>query len=390
MTTDIQYITHPKDFEKAISSLSKQKQLFIDLEFDKNHFRYGFNLCLMQIFDGVSTCYLIDPLSEIDISKIFPVLANENIQLVCYAFNEDMRLLHHIGVAPKNILDLSIPIRLLNYDMLSLNNALVEFLEDGEYAEKITGQQKSNWCLRPLTQKQKEYAQEDVIFLPALQHQLEEKIKNMGREKWVREEMMAFEKHDWNNGSSTRYLTPKDKKSLTLREWIRFKKLMHYREDLAQSLNRPTYKVISKNLLITLSKAPQLADSDTSYKGIHPKLKTKELKEKFQMLLKKAEKEIEKNNIPVGATSKEIRSEEERKRLKQQKKRVQHLTDSFFLPIKEKMKQEYGIHFSNYFLSNRKIKDYSTQEQRLLPYQKKLIVKIANELNLILPEVITN
>lgn len=388
MEIDIQYIDNKEGLEKAVQALSQREQIFIDLEFDKNHFRFGFNLCLMQIFDGDSTCYLIDPISEIDITKIFPVLENENIQLVCYAFNEDMRLLHHIGATPTNILDLSIVPRLLDYDMLSLNNALVTFLEDERFDEKKSSQQKSNWCLRPLNEQQKVYAKKDVIYLPLLHNKLKKKSAEMGRENWVEQEMDAFEKYDWDKGSIANYLTKKDQKLLTLREWIRYKKLMEYREQLAESLNRPTYKVLDKNLILTIARAPQLANSERSYKGIHPKLKLNVIQEKFQSLLKEAEAEINQDNIAIDAPSISFLSREEKGELKQQRHQVNFLNDSFFLPIKEKMKEEYGVFLSNYLLSNRKVIEYSTNEQKLLPYQKELIIQIAHQLNLPLPQII--
>lgn len=387
MSIDIRYIDNNKDFEEAIHSLSQLKQIFIDLEFDKNHFRYGFNLCLMQIFDGDSTSYLIDPLSDIDITKIFPLLEDENIQLVCYAFNEDMRLLHHVGATPKNILDLSIIIRLLDYDTLSLNNALITFLKDETYAPKKASEQKSNWCLRPLSEQQKIYAQKDVIFLPKLSDQLKKQISVMSREDWVKQEMKAFENYCWNNGTIAHFLTKKDQKQLSLKEWIRFKKLMQYREQLAQSINRPTYKVLDKMIILTIAKDPQLADIDKTYRGMHPKLQIDKVKETIQTILKEAEAEINSNNISIDAQSITLLSKEDKEELKLQKQRIQYLTDSFFLPLKEVIKVEYGIFFSNYFLSNRKIKDYATNEQRLLPYQEELVLRIANQLKLSIPQI---
>lgn len=388
METTILYIDNHENFEKAVQSLRKRKQIFIDLEFDKNHFRYGFNLCLMQIFDGDSTCYLIDPVSEIDITKIFPILEDNNIQLVCYAFNEDMRLLHHIGAVPKNILDLSIIIRLLDYDTLSLNNALATFLEDESYAVKKSSQQKSNWCLRPLSEKQKIYAKKDVIFLPELCNRLKKKTIDYAREDWVEQEMKAFENHNWNEGAVANYLTKKDKKLFTKGEWTRFKKLMKYREQLAQSLNRPTYKVFNKQIIINIAKNPKLANSDHTYKGIHPKLKLNEIKKPIQHILKEAEEQIKEEGIAVDDPSKEMLSQEEKLFYKQQRNRIQSLTDLFYLPVKEKMKRDYGVNLSNYLLSNRKIKEYASNEQELLDYQKELIVQIANQLELTLPQTL--
>src|SRR5690554_2430340 len=167
MRPNIQYINDKEGFEKTVAILSSKEAIYIDLEFDKNHFRYGFNLCLMQIFDG-ETCYLIDPLPDLSIEPIFPVLEDKNIQIVCFAFNEDMRLLHYLGARPNNILDLAIATRLLNYNTLSLNNTLAVFLEDEKYITEKTSQQKSNWFQRPLTDQQKQYAAEDVLYLPNL------------------------------------------------------------------------------------------------------------------------------------------------------------------------------------------------------------------------------
>src|SRR5690554_7245294 len=109
MKPNIQYIDNKESFEKAISILSTKKEIFIDLEFDKNHFRYGFNLCLMQIFDG-EICYLIDPLTEREIEHIFPVLENQDIQIVCFAFIKDIRFFILLVEKPIIILNLQLPI----------------------------------------------------------------------------------------------------------------------------------------------------------------------------------------------------------------------------------------------------------------------------------------
>jgi len=145
MESKIEYIDDQNSFKEAISKLALSDKLYIDLEFDKNHYRYGFNLCLMQVFDG-NTCYLIDPLGNLNIESIFPILENPKIEKVCFAFGEDIRLLHHIGCQPKNVLDLAVVRTLLNKPTLSLSNSLVEELG----LEAQSSQQKSNWFARPL------------------------------------------------------------------------------------------------------------------------------------------------------------------------------------------------------------------------------------------------
>src|SRR5690554_365593 len=387
MDSHIEYITSKEDFEKAIAVLSTKESIYIDLEFDKNHFRYGFNLCLMQIFDG-EICYLIDPISDIEINAIFPILENENIQIVCFAFNDDMRLLHHLGARPNNILDLAIATRLLDYDTLSLNNTLSIILDDESYAVGKSSQQKSKWFQRPLTDQQKLYAAEDVLYLPLLRKELKKRIQEVHKEDWLAQEMTAFENYDWSNGAVVEYLTTKDRKQLSLREWIRFEKIMNYRETLAESLSRPTYKVLDKKIVFDLAKFPKKIDQWTSLRGIHPKFKNKETQAKVMELLAAAEQEISENKITMGQSSIPPLSKEERLEMSQRRKRQQYFKESFFLPIKELVKNELGENLSNYFLSNRKITDIINKDQALLPYQKTIIINSAKQLNLPIPDFI--
>ena len=87
---DKKVITQQVDLNECITQLEAVSQFSIDLEFDKNHFRYGFNLCLMQIFaNGI--CYLIDPLSEeLDIKTIFPVIEDPTKEKIVFSRQQDL------------------------------------------------------------------------------------------------------------------------------------------------------------------------------------------------------------------------------------------------------------------------------------------------------------
>jgi ribonuclease D len=384
MKSTIEYIDNAVAFEEVVKILSKKSEICIDLEFDKNHFRYGFNICLMQIFDG-DVCYLIDPLKGLNIDLIFPVLENPAIQLVCFAFNEDMRLLHHLGARPNNIVDLGVAMRLLNYETLSLNNSILAILGEDFPIDTKTSQQKSNWFQRPLTEQQHIYAAEDVFHLPALKKELIQKLDVSGRNGWFAEEMEAFGNYDWSGGDKVAYLTKKDQKMLSLREWIRFEKIMHYREELGASLSRPTYKVLDKKLAFFLASTPKKVTEWTTMKGVHPKLKVPQVQKKIEALLAEAEQEIKENKITADQSSIPPLTNEQKLIINQRRNRVQKVKDSFFLPIKEELKTELGENYSNYFLSNRKMVEYVTGEQVLLPYQKVIIENTAKKLGLALP-----
>ncbi|RFC55617.1 ribonuclease D [Brumimicrobium aurantiacum] len=384
MKPNIQYIQTNAELATVVETLLKKKEIFIDLEFDKNHFRYGFNLCLMQVFDG-ENCFLIDPLDGIEIELIFPVLENPDIALVCFAFNEDMRLLHHLGARPNNIVDLGVAMRLLDFETLSLNNSILAVLGEDYPIDTKGSQQKSNWFQRPLTEQQHKYAAEDVLHLPAVKKVLMQNLEEINREEWFAEEMEAFEKHDWSGGEKVAYLTKKDQKTMTLREWIRFEKLMDYREELGASLKRPTYKVWDKKIALLLAKTPAKVKEWKTLKGIHPKLRVDKVQQNVEALLALAEKEITEHKIAENQSSIPALTKEKRLKINQQRTRIQAAKERFFLPIKEELKKEIGENYSNFFLSNRKMTEFATGEQVLLPYQKKMIQNTANKLSLELP-----
>ena len=377
MDSRIAYIDDELSFKEALSKLELSDKLYIDLEFDKNHYRYGFNLCLMQVYDG-KTCYLIDPLGSLKIDSIFPILENPEIEKVCFAFGEDIRLLHHIGCQPKNVLDLAVVRTLLNKPTLSLSNSLVEELG----LEAQSSQQKSNWFARPLTAEQIQYAAEDVFDLPKLRDVLMAELEKMGRTEWMEQEQQQFESEDWTIGAEPEIVPFKDRKQLTMREWIRYSILMEYRDYLSSKLNRPSYKVIDKNIFIDLAKNPEKVNRWTTIKRVHPKIRNEKVETKLKSLLAEAEKTIQEENIKKDQSSRPPITSEQKMRNAQVRKEIEHAKNNVFLPIKELLKKEYGEHFSNYLLSNRRIVGIISGNIKLLDYQKRLLTQYKNALNI--------
>jgi ribonuclease D len=377
MDSNIKYIDDQSSFQEALSKLELVKKLYIDLEFDKNHFRYGFNLCLMQVFDG-EVCYLIDPLGNIKIESIFPILENPEIEKVCFAFGEDIRLLHHIGCRPKKVLDLAVVRTLLNKPTLSLSNSLVEALG----LEAQSSQQKSNWFARPLSAEQIQYAAEDVLDLPKLRDVLMDELEKIGRTEWMEQEQKLFESEDWTVGAEPEIVPFKDRKQLTMHEWIRYSLIMEYRDYLSSNLNRPSYKVIDKNSFLDIAKNPEKIHNWKNLKGVHPKLRNDKVQTKLTELLEEAEITIKKDKVKEDQSSRPTITSEQKMRNDQLRKETEHAKNTIFLPIKELLKKDYGEHFSNYLLSNRKIVGIVSGNINLLEYQKKLLNHYKANLNI--------
>tara|TARA_R100001143_G_scaffold63545_1_gene71617 strand:- start:21976 stop:23142 length:1167 start_codon:yes stop_codon:yes gene_type:complete len=379
MNEPIIYVDHQDLLSETISTLSSTDSFTIDLEFDKNCYRYGFNLCLVQIYDG-ETCYLIDPLStDVDIEILFPVLENESIQKVCFAFDEDLRLLHSLGCFPKNLYDLSIASKLLNYPSTSLTNILADQLG----INTGSSSQQSNWFKRPLDSNQLHYAANDVIHLFKLQTYFDEKAAENGVQDWISEENSALNLLDYSNVDHNDFIKEKDRSDFTEVEWHIFKKLLEWQNEKGKELNRPAYQIVPKSFLMELAKdSRKLMDWNTA-RGIYRSIQTDATKNHLIELIKDTTQEAEQLKLSNSKSATLSLSSDEHKKLMAQKSEINRVKNSYFKPIKEHIEENHGSEIASFLLSNRIIAEMVTGKMDHLPdYRKELFLKCADDLSI--------
>jgi len=371
---DIKYITSDSELDFLVFKLKKSNQIAIDLEFDNNHHHYGFSLCLMQLYCG-TTAYLVDPL-KIDISRIFPFLEDDKIRKVVFSFGEDIRLLHGLGCKPKNIYDISIAIKLLDYEKVSLADAL----ERNMNINLEKGSQKSDWCRRPFSEKQKIYAAHDVIHLLELQKKIESQALSKKVSEWIEEENLAFEKHIQDN-SIGNIIKKKDRYKMTEFEWFFYQKLWNLREKEAKKLDKPAHQVINNEFLKEITFNPELIRNWKNNKNIHHGIKTDYFGRVLSKIYKDAKLEAKEQNI--SKTKKEIKhlSKDEYGMIKQKKRESDIVKEEIFKPIQKQIANDFGENAARFILSNKQI-DIILNGKTILDYKRKLFMHYANLLNL--------
>lgn len=375
----ILYVDTQELLDETVSKLSSTSQISIDLEFDKNCYRYGFNLCLVQIFDG-ETCYLIDPLSpDLNIETLFPVIENGAIQKVCFAFDEDLRLFHSLGCFPKNLYDLAIASRLLNFPSISLTNLLTDELG----IDTGSSSQQSNWFRRPLDSNQLHYAANDVIHLFKLHSYIAEKASHNGVQKWISEENEALNKLDYSDLDHNDYIKDKDRAEFTEKQWFIFKKLLDWQNEKGKELNRPTYQVVPKPFLMEVAKDSRKLMDWNSARGIFRTIQTESVKNDLLELIKDATHEAEQLNLSDSKSANGKLSPEDHRALMAQKSEINRVKNSTFKPIKDHIEQKYGSEVASFLLSNRIITDMVTGDIDHLPnYRKELFLTCAENLSI--------
>ena len=365
----IQYIVSQEALNQCVEVLKTKQKIALDLEFDKNRYRFGFNLCLAQLFDG-DQVYLIDPLSKIDLEALFDVFEDKNIQKVVFSFDEDLRLLHSLNCFPKNIYDVHVAARLLNFPPISHTNLVKEILS----IEPVNSAQNSNWYLRPLTEKQKIYAANDVLHLFDLQAHLEKVSLQKGIFEWILEENKALEKLDYSNEPSIVYKKEVDKKGLTEFQWFVFENLLDFREEIAQQYQKPSYQIIHKDDLKEIAIKPEKVNQWKNLKGVYKNLQndvfSNQIKSYILNLVRQAEEmQLSKTNKvkTINLHLSNGISKSKREEIKIEK----------YDPIKQKIAKIYGENAAIFILPNKLALDLAGDNfHKLLNYKQKLFDSI--------------
>ena len=187
---EISLIKDTSKLSSFINLIQDSSIIGIDTEFMRRT-TYWPVLCLIQISDGINTG-IIDLIStNIDLSPLFKFLENRSIKKIFHSGEQDLEILWSKGASVKNIYDTQIASMFSGYKSQISYSDLVNTILNIKINKS---QQNSNWQIRPLKDKQIQYAAEDVIHLPLLYKKLNEYIIQKDLNSWVSDEMDYIEK----------------------------------------------------------------------------------------------------------------------------------------------------------------------------------------------------
>ncbi|TVR39682.1 MAG: ribonuclease D [Cryomorphaceae bacterium] len=377
--TTAELIESNRALEQVRSHLNSVSEMAIDLEFDKNRFRYGFNLCLMQIATP-DDCFLVDPLSpDLNVANLFPALENAATEKLVFAFGEDLRLLHQLGCFPKALYDLKTAASLLNYPPASLTDLLRQIIG----VEVGASAQNSNWYKRPLSEKQIHYAADDVRFLGALRNQIDTEADQLGIRDWIEEENERLNTVSFADLPESVAFRKKDMAGLSEFTWHVLKALLEFREEVAKSVNRPSFQVIHKDLLAAIAVDPSALKQWSNTRMVHRAAHNPDVKKRVEEVLEQARAEAHSLGLSLGKPAIPKLSPEEYKRFREQRDMREKIKRDVFTPVKSRLVEQYGEHAATFMLSNRAIDDLLIGNGERLPeYRRHLLTQIGDDLGL--------
>jgi ribonuclease D len=210
---------------------------------------------LIQIaLDGVA--YLIDPLSNLDLSELGHVFTGSTTAIL-HAAQEDYEVLFRLtGSIPTPVFDTQIAYALLN-DKISLSlSALVTELLGKELSKEET---RSDWTKRPLSGSQCQYAKEDVLVLLPIYEILYNQLEKAGRLDWMNEEMRSIQERNLrvlvDGDIETQVQKFGNAWRLSPEGMSRLVYLVQWRENTARRVDLPRKQVLSDQSLFSLAAA---------------------------------------------------------------------------------------------------------------------------------------
>lgn len=251
-----------------VRDLATQQRVAVDTESNSLH-AFREQVCLLQ-FSSPCTDYLVDPLALQDLSLLAPIFANPGIEKVFHAAEYDLICLRRdFGFSFSNLFDTMQAARVLGYPAVGLDRLLGDRFD----IKMDKRHQKANWAARPLSQDQIHYARLDTHYLCNLRDVLEQELRDKDRLMFALEDFRraCFPDEQRQRIHSASWERFTGRKDLSLRELTSIYHLCQWRDAEAEKLNRPAYKVVMDEVLLSLSKNPPEKTVDLSAAGLSEK-----------------------------------------------------------------------------------------------------------------------
>ncbi len=243
-------ITSTADLAALCMSLATSDFITIDTEFVRET-TFWPDLCLVQIANDTEAA-IVDPLAGgIDLAPLFDLLANERVIKVFHAARQDIEIFFHLsGQIPHPVFDTQVAAMVCGFG---------DSIAYDQLAQRITGahidksSRFTDWKIRPLSQKQLDYALADVTHLVDIYKELARLLAEQNRAHWVTEEMSTLtapETYDIQPEDAWQRLRMRVRKPSELAV---LQRLAAWREREARSRNVPRSRILKDDMIYEIA-----------------------------------------------------------------------------------------------------------------------------------------
>jgi len=251
-------VTDTAKLRRVCRALRAAGTFGFDTEFIRER-SYLPQLCLIQAATA-DLVALIDPF-EVDAGEFWALVTDPEVCKIVHAGTQDVEMCHlRTARTGANIFDVQVAAGLvglgypLSYGKLVHAVLGTKIPQDKSYSE---------WGRRPLTRGQLRYAVADVLHLNAIYKIFRKRLRKLGREAWMREEMKPLETTDlFECEPQDRWKRVQGWQRLNRRKLAVLRELAIWRDEGARKLDVPPRTFLRDRVLTTLARQMPLTLKD--------------------------------------------------------------------------------------------------------------------------------
>ena len=255
---------------RLVGALAEHPVVAVDTESNSLH-AYRERVCLLQ-FSTPAADYIVDPIKLQNLDALAPFFANPDQQKVFHAAEYDLICLgRDYRFAFTNIFDTMSAARTLGWPQVGLAAIL-----DTQFGVTMSKKhQRADWKRRPLTAEQLDYARLDTHYLTALREKQLQALTEAGMWPEAQEEFERLARPRLDTVAAGTdpgaFWRVKGARELTPAQAAILQTLFAYREQQAERIDRPPFKVMGEATLMELvRRAPRTAEELRGVPGMTP------------------------------------------------------------------------------------------------------------------------
>ena len=264
------YVTTEDELAVLCEKLKSCEVLALDTEFVRER-TYFHRLGLIQVA-GDDICAVVDPILISDIGPFLKIITNPKVVKIFHAARQDLEILVRLsGQVITPVFDTQVAAALVGW------GAQISF---ARIVQKVTGKKihktetYTDWCRRPLSKSQIDYALDDARFLLPVYERLGQVLKKMNRQDWIQAEFAKLEKPQVYDLPDPRrqFLKIKNVRNLKRKNLAVMVELAAWREEEAIRRDSLPKSVVRDEPLLEIARSlPKKPDDLANIRGFHRK-----------------------------------------------------------------------------------------------------------------------
>ena len=252
-----QLISEQKDLIEVCASINKCSVVGVDTEFLREKTYYA-KLCLVQLAAGGKS-WCIDVLALEDLSPLAEVFENQSLLKIFHSSRQDFEVIYQqLACLPTPVFDTQIAASFCGADAQA---GYATVLKNEFSIELDKSQTRTDWSRRPLSDKQIEYAINDVHHLEPLYEHYQQRLEQLGREDWFNQETQSLFNIDDYQMLPEHAYKRLNGSSLTVLSQHFLRQLAYWREDVAQNKNIPRSWILKDKDVYELAEMLPVSES---------------------------------------------------------------------------------------------------------------------------------